>query len=67
MGAEVNGIPTSHPPTAAPQRRPARLAAPIRAGVSTSFRIRPSTPRIVDRMGCTPHGGGDDVPVSRPD
>jgi hypothetical protein len=27
MGAEVNGMPTSHPPTAAPQRRPARLAA----------------------------------------
>src|SRR5215218_4370507 len=58
MGAEVNGMPTSHPPTAAPQRRPARLAAPIRAGVTTSFRIRLFTPRIVATMGCTPHGGG---------
>src|SRR3712207_693645 len=47
MGPEVNGMPTSHPPTAAPQRRPARLAAPIRVGVTTSFRIRLSTPRIV--------------------
>jgi hypothetical protein len=47
MGPEVNGMPTSHPPTAAPQRRPAKLAAPIRAGVTTSFRIRLSTPRIV--------------------
>jgi hypothetical protein len=51
-------MPTSHPPTAAPQRRPARLAAPIRAGVTTSLRIRLSTPRIVARMGCKPHGGG---------
>jgi hypothetical protein len=42
-GAEVNGRPTSQPLTAGPQRRPARLAVPIRAGVSTSLKTNVST------------------------
>jgi hypothetical protein len=40
IGAEVSGNPTNQPPTAGPQRRPARLAAPIRRGVTTSLRRR---------------------------
>src|SRR5213075_3586339 len=40
IGAEVNGMPTSHPLRAEPHRRPARLAAPITTGVSTSLRAR---------------------------
>ncbi|MGH7357148.1 MAG: hypothetical protein ACRELS_21530 [Candidatus Rokuibacteriota bacterium] len=39
-GAEVNGNPTSQPPSDGPQRRPARLDAPTRSGVRTSFGIR---------------------------
>jgi hypothetical protein len=39
-GPEVKGNPTSQPPTAGPQRRPARVAAPISAGVTMSFRTR---------------------------
>src|SRR5262245_16530317 len=36
-GPDVKGSPTSHPPTACPQRRPARLAAAMRIGVTTSL------------------------------
>src|SRR5438093_13004433 len=43
IGADVNGRPTSQPLTAGPQRRPARLAAPIKAGVRTSLRAKVST------------------------
>src|SRR5882762_11276658 len=43
MGPDVSGNPTSHPLTPGPQRRPAMLTAPISVGVSTSFRVRPST------------------------
>src|SRR5437016_11428165 len=42
-GPDVKGSPTSQPPTAGPQRRPARLAAPIRAGVTMSFSARVCT------------------------
>src|SRR5438128_596856 len=45
IGADVNGSPTSHPLTAGPQRRPARLAAPISAGVRTSLRAKVSKRR----------------------
>src|SRR5687768_8080673 len=45
IGADVSGNPTSHPLTAGPQRRPARLAAPINVGVRTSFRTSVSTRR----------------------
>src|SRR4029077_6800088 len=44
MGADVNGMPTSHPPTSDPQRRAARLAPPTRNGVRTSFSARVSQP-----------------------
>src|SRR5437762_11335497 len=54
MGAEVSGRPTSQPPTAGPQRRPARLAAPIRTGVATTLRRRLSRRRLL-------HGSNDDV------
>src|SRR5262249_17929930 len=37
IGAEFIGQPTNHPPTAGPKRRPARLAAPISAGVRTTL------------------------------
>ena len=40
IGAEVKGRPTSQPPMAGPQRRPARLAPPISAGVRRSLRVR---------------------------
>src|SRR5690349_9208312 len=42
IGPDVNGIPTSHPPTSAPHRRPARLAAPTSSGVATSLRKKTS-------------------------
>src|SRR5439155_15661233 len=42
-GPDVSGNPTSQPLTPGPQRRPARLTAPISAGVSTSLSARPST------------------------
>src|SRR5437773_4558578 len=54
IGAEVSGRPTSQPPTAGPQRRPARLAVPIRTGVVTSLRTR------LSRRGLL-HGRDDDV------
>src|SRR2546422_9415494 len=53
IGAEVSGRPTSQPPTAGPQRRPARLAVPIRTGVATSLRTR------LSRRGLL-HGRDDD-------
>src|SRR5437667_224572 len=40
MGPDVSGSPTNQPPTPCPQRRPATLAAPMRAGVRTSLRTR---------------------------
>src|SRR5262249_51411943 len=43
-GAEVRGSPTSQPLTAGPQRRPARLAARIRAGVRATWRTRVVNP-----------------------
>jgi hypothetical protein len=36
-GADVNGMPTSQPPTSDPQRRAATLAAPTKSGVMTSL------------------------------
>src|SRR5256714_13464877 len=53
MGAEVRGRPTSQPPTAGPQRRPATLAVPMRTGVATTLRRRLSR-RLL-------HGRDDDV------
>src|SRR5256885_14858620 len=53
IGAEVSGRPTSQPPTAGPQRRPPRLAVPIRTGVATSLRRKLSMPGLL-------HGRGDD-------
>src|SRR2546425_1440861 len=47
IGAEVSGRPTSQPPTAGPQRRPARLAVPIRTGVATSFRTKLAKRRLI--------------------
>src|SRR5438093_4336 len=43
MGPDVSGSPTNQPPTPCPQRRPATLAAPMRAGVRTSLRTRLSS------------------------
>src|SRR5262249_20682263 len=43
IGPDVSGSPTSQPLTPGPQRRPARLTAPISAGVNTSLSARPST------------------------
>src|SRR5579859_2245908 len=40
MGPDVNGSPTSQPLTPGPQRRPARLTAPISAGVTISLSAR---------------------------
>src|SRR3989442_6745544 len=51
IGAEVSGRPTSQPPTAGPQRRPARLAVPIRTGVATSLRTRLSRRGLLHRRG----------------
>src|SRR5438552_11730628 len=45
IGPEVSGNPTSQPLIACPQRRAARLAPPINAGVSTSLSSRVSTSR----------------------
>src|SRR5215470_17535835 len=53
IGADVSGSPTSHPPTAGPQRRPARLAVPIKKGVAMTLRRKLSR-RLL-------HGGDDDV------
>src|SRR5204862_54045 len=43
IGPEVKGMPTSQPPTSEPQRRLARLAAPMSTGVSVNFRMRMPT------------------------
>ena len=43
IGPDVSGIPTSQPLTAAPHRRPARLATPTSAGVTRSLRRNAST------------------------
>src|SRR5204863_448644 len=69
IGPEVKGMPTSQPPTSEPQRRLARLAAPMSAGVSVNFRMRMPTrfasaaqqgtgldSRVFQRL---PHGGCD--------
>jgi len=37
IGPDVNGMPTSQPLIAWPQRRPARLAVAMRTGVRTSL------------------------------
>src|SRR5689334_15298203 len=37
-GPEVSGRPTSQPLTAGPQRRPARLTAPISSGLTSSLK-----------------------------
>src|SRR5438067_7872252 len=47
-GPDVSGNPTSQPLTPGPHRRPARLTAPIKVGVSTSLSARPSTtPKLI--------------------
>src|SRR6266576_2940732 len=54
IGAEVSGKPTSQPPIAGPQRRPARLAPPMSTGVATTLRRTLSRRRLL-------HGRDDDV------
>src|SRR5436305_13667154 len=48
IGAEVSGKPTIQPPTAGPQRRPARQAPPMSTRVTTPWRRRLSRRRLLD-------------------
>jgi hypothetical protein len=69
IGPVVSGNPTSSPLTAGPQRRPARLTAPISTGVRMSFNVRLSIARTGKDCGIAPwtrvgarpktHAGGE--------